>query len=170
MGYDATRGLPVRLVTPPAHRGLVDDLAARTGLAPDRGAPVGLWVATAGHEPTAADRWMAQSLPHLAVLLATDSVRIGPFVSPGLTACVRCVAAATPAAPGVGVPSPYDVPLDPALLTLALGWAARDLRTWAAGGEPATWSATYDLGPHPLPTRRRWLRHPHCGCSWFEAG
>ena len=171
MGYDATQGLPVRLVGPPAHRDLVDDLVARVGLTAHGRAPVGLLLAVAGAVPGAADRWMAQSLPHLVLVLSSQAVRIGPFVCPGLTACLRCVAAGTgrPGVEDTGA-TPNDDLVDPALLTLALGWAARDLRAWSAGREPATWSTTYDLGSDPVPTPRRWLRHPHCGCSWFEAG
>lgn len=165
------QGLPVRLVGPPAHGDLVDVLVARAGLTPHGRAPVGLLLADGSAVPTAADRWMAQSLPHLVLALSRDAVRVGPFVCPGLTACLRCVAAGTDSTGGAGGgTTPHDAPVDPALLTLALGWAARDLRAWSAGREPATWSTTYDLGIDPVPTARRWLRHPHCGCSWFEAG
>ena len=65
--------------------------------------------------------------------------------SPGRTACLRCVdahlAETDPRRPLVveqyscaDTARPVPEPCDPALLALALGWAVRDLVTWADGG------------------------------------
>jgi hypothetical protein len=110
-----------------------------------------------------ADHWSVDSLPHLVVRLGAASVRIGPFVHPGVTACLRCLEVARP--PAVAAPAAY-ADLDPALLMVALGWAVRDLATWQAGQLPTTWSTTVTIRSDLQPEVTRWPRHPHCGCSW----
>jgi bacteriocin biosynthesis cyclodehydratase domain-containing protein len=116
--------------------------------------------------------------PHLLVVVVEGEVHVGPFVVPGETACLRCVDAHLDegdgrravvlrqhgtAAPGIlALPAPGD----PALVTMALGWAVRDVVTFVDGGRPATWSATVRLDPDLALTRRMWHRHPHCGCCW----
>ena len=86
-------------------------------------------------------------------------VRVGPFVVPGATACLRCLDAhlgertpggrwcctstPRPGRRGVGVPDP--VPHD--LLDLALAWAVRDLVGVVDGRRPPTWSATVQVDP-----------------------
>lgn len=124
------------------------------------------------------DRWHRTGRPHLLVAAIGDRVRIGPFVAPGRTACLRCVDAHArdrdaahalvleqyAAAAESAVPAPAD----PALVAVGLGWAARDLLTWVDGGRPATWSATVEATSQLELTPRRWLRHPRCGCSWAE--
>jgi hypothetical protein len=106
---------------------------------------------------------------------------VGPFVVPGVTACVRCIdahrsvldphhvavttryvhATSQPRADGLA-----DL-AEPALAALALAWAIRDVATHLAGGEPATWSRTLSLGAEPAARREEtWMRHPGCGCSW----
>ncbi len=119
------------------------------------------------------DGWLGEGAPHL-VLAGTGvpgSLRLGPLVEPGVTACVRCVDAAE----AIHDPRrtlvveqlaalPTRSP-DPAVLTLALAWAAREAATYVAGGRPLTWSTTVDLDG-PAPVVRTWERHPHCGCAW----
>ncbi|WP_418059726.1 hypothetical protein [Pimelobacter simplex] len=115
------------------------------------------------------------SVPHLVVAGDATGMQVGPFVDPGRTACLRCVDAhasvtdprralllAQAAARGAAQPAPRDPVLD----RLALAWAVQDLLRYADGDEPTTWSATVDLGPHGVPERTPWGRHPGCGCSW----
>ncbi|XBB68196.1 hypothetical protein ABFU82_02485 [Nocardioides sp. WV_118_6] len=115
------------------------------------------------------------SVPHLVVAGDATGMQVGPFVDPGRTACLRCVDAhasvtdprralllAQAAARGAAQPAPRDPVLD----RLALAWAVQDLLRYADGEEPTTWSATVDLGPHGVPVRTPWGRHPGCGCSW----
>ena len=100
---------------------------------------------------------------------------------PGATPCLRCLDAhltdADPSWPLLveqyaravrsdradGVPEPVDA----ALASLALAWAARDLATYAEGGTPTTLARTVELGPR-LETveTKAWSPHPRCGCSW----
>ncbi len=131
-------------------------------------------------EPTRrqVDRLMAADRPHLLLTVLDTTVRLGPFVIPGRTACLRCYDArrteddpgwptvhtqCTGPAGGWGL-----VPRDPALLDLALAWAARDVAAYADGDRPATWSATVTIDSELLVPREDLARHPHCGCCWDE--
>ncbi|AIY16911.2 hypothetical protein GUY44_16255 [Pimelobacter simplex] len=115
------------------------------------------------------------SVPHLLVAGDATGLRVGPFVEPGRTACLRCVDAhesvpdqrrALLLAQAAAQATAHPAPRDPLLDRLALAWAVRDLVRWADRDEPTTWSATVDLGPHGAPERTVWGRHPYCGCSW----
>lgn len=120
------------------------------------------------------DPWMRSGLPHLLLTQRAGRVVVGPFVVPGLTACVRCVDAhASDRDPGHGLVAEQhgprdDDPADPVLLGLALAWATQDLVAFVEGDLPATWSATLEVDPGLRLERRVWTRHPRCGCSWGE--
>jgi hypothetical protein len=122
------------------------------------------------------DDWMRTGTPHLVVREGPGGPLLGPYVLPGATACLRCVdahvgerdprrglvveqIATTPPL------SPFEP--DPALRSLALAWAVRDLAAGAEGGVPATWSATVAIDRLP-PTVTTYRRHLHCGCAWAE--
>lgn len=141
-----------------------------------RQGPALVVVAAPGPVPRAAlDPWVGEGAPHL-VLAGTGrpgSLRLGPLVEPGLTACVRCVdateATLDPRRPLVveqlaGRPA---APLEPAVVALGLAWAAREVLAFLSGSTPATWSATVDLD-QAAPVVHPALRHPHCGCAWDE--
>ncbi|MET0997074.1 MAG: TOMM precursor leader peptide-binding protein [Marmoricola sp.] len=117
---------------------------------------------------------------HLVVRLVDGGAVIGPFVAPGATACLRCIDAhlsvrdpdhvavtaryvrATARPRADGMPD-----LDPALTSLTLVWALRDVVAHLAGAEPSSWSRTVHLGPDPSQhASHTWLRHPQCGCCW----
>ena len=123
------------------------------------------------------DQAVRSGVPHLLVQGGADAVGLGPFVVPGVTACVRCVdahrAEADPRRSMLleqcGRGSSVLVPRDPALMALAVAWAVRDLVSFVDGDEPATWSATVSVGTGLVPTRTRFSRHPHCGCSWGDS-
>ncbi len=117
---------------------------------------------------------------HLVIRLVDGGALLGPFVVPGETACLRCVdahasmgdpdhvAVTTRYVHATSRPRPDGVPdTDPALASVALAWAVRDVLAHLAGRVPSTWSRTISLGAEPTERReQRWLRHPHCGCSW----
>lgn len=148
---------------------------ATSGLRIVEGADTRL-VATIG-EPRRAlsDRLVRDDVAHLWLVVLPRAVRIGPFVEPGRTACLRCVDAhlgerdprrATvlhqleelPAAPYGG--------WDPLLVQLAGAWAVRDVVRRLEGRPPALRSASVTVSADLEVTRRDWLRHPHCGCAW----
>lgn len=127
------------------------------------------------------DPWLHAGRPHLVVRMVEGQALVGPFVSPGRTACLRCVdawladddpswpllveqyARASAADRSDGIPEPVDA----ALAALAVAWAVRDLATHAEGDVPTTWSSTVrvaaDLG---VIETRTWPAHPRCGCRW----
>ena len=117
----------------------------------------------------------------MVVRLTEGRAVVGPFVVPGLTACLRCVDAhhtdadrewpllvrqyadASSRDRADGSPEPVD----PALAALAVAWAARDLTSYVDGGRPSSWSSTAGVRPRPEHARDPvWLRHPECGCGW----
>jgi hypothetical protein len=163
--------VPVRLETTDPWRSYVAPLAAAAGLRPDPRAEVVLHVTDLPDDCTPADPWVVASRPHLSVVAVPTAVRVGPFVVPGLTACLRCVRAGNdgPGGDRSGPRLTAGPGVDPGLLAVALGWAARDTRTWLGDGTPSTWSATVTVGLDLAPRVQRWARHPHCGCSWGVA-
>lgn len=119
--------------------------------------------------------------PHLLLRLVDGDAVLGPFVSPGLTCCLRCIdahraledpdhhvvtdrylrAGASPR--GDGVPDLADA----ALVVTATAAAVRELAAYARGEEPASWSRTRRwTRDADAPGVRTWERHPGCGCSW----
>jgi hypothetical protein len=126
--------------------------------------------------PDLLEELMRRSEPHLVVSELAGRITLGPFVSPGLTACSHCLMAhrcdrdpghATVREQYAG-PTDETVPPDPVLLQLAAAWAVRDLVSFVEGDLPATWSATVAVDPGLTLARQRWLRHPGCGCSWGD--
>jgi bacteriocin biosynthesis cyclodehydratase domain-containing protein len=118
---------------------------------------------------------------HLVLRLVDGAALVGPFVVPGVTACLRCIDAHR------SIPDPDHVPVtsryvratsrpradgradvaDPVLEALAHAWAVRDVVAHLEGRRPATWSRTVHLGPDPARRDEQdWSRHPECGCCW----
>jgi hypothetical protein len=140
-----------------------------------------LLITFAVHPRAVVDTLMRSGEPHLLISSAEGAITLGPFVDPGRTACLRCVDAhLSEFDPRRGlvleqyaddrVRRSVPEPVDWSLVTLALGWAVRDLVTYLDGGTPATWSATAELTPDLNLTPQQWRRHPACGCSWNEIG
>lgn len=145
-----------------------------------------LVVLLCGEEPDRdlVDHWMREDVPHVLLTSSEGVLRLGPFVDPGRTACLRCLdaaatqrdprhalvvqqyAAAPARATGLSGAAGLPAPLPADLLDLAVGHLARDVTRWVDGRLPRTWSATVrlddrlDLSPTPLP------RQPGCGCAW----
>jgi hypothetical protein len=133
-------------------------------------------VATLG-EPRRAvsDAFMRDDVPHLWLALFPRSVRIGPSVVPGRSACLRCVdahlgerdprrATVLHQHEQLGAPAPAGA--DPCLLQLGVAWAVRDVVRVLQGQDSALRSATVTVTDALDVSRRDWLRHPHCGCAW----
>lgn len=174
-GERAERRPPVGLDVDPVLRAAVERTGAAAGLRVDDAAHTRL-VATLG-EPRRriSDRLVAGDLSHLWLTVASSWVRIGPFVEPGRTACLRCVDAHLGERDARRAtvlhqlddlpPAPY-AGWDPCLLELGVAWALRDLVRALDGDPPSLRSATVTVTEDLVVTRRDWLRHPHCGCAW----
>ncbi|GCD91549.1 hypothetical protein [Nocardioides sp. LS1] len=154
------------------------DLLVRSGVEPVEDDADLVVVATDTVVPRAdLDHLVREGLPHLVV----SGGVVGPFVVPGTTACTRCVDAHhADADPRRSLlleqwpdrPAPGPEPRDPVRTALTLAWAVREVVGVLDGDEPATWSATLEVGATggtSLPRRSTYARHPHCGCSWGDA-
>lgn len=125
----------------------------------------GLAVVPGRTVPVHVDRWTAASRPHLLVALRHGSAEVGPWVVPGSGPCARCVESSTLDTSDLTTPTELDLPL----VALVAGWVARDLQRWNTGEPPLTWGTSWLLGPDATPRPRQWIRHPYCGCGWFES-
>lgn len=160
-----SESLAVRLTCPAPWRVDLVGLLAASGVALEDGAAVGLAV-TVHREPLAeVDAWSVESRPHLLLGVWDHVVELGPWVSPGVGPCARCVEADTLDA----VRRQRALPAPPAWLWAgAVAGAAADLGAWAAGRTPATWGMRWRLTGEPVPEGVRSLRHAYCGCTWWE--
>jgi hypothetical protein len=121
------------------------------------------------------DRLVRDDVAHLWLTVLPGAVRIGPFVEPGRSACLRCVDAhlgERDARRATVLHQLDDLPVaphavwDPCLLDLGVAWAVRDVVRRLDGAAPALRSATVTVTADLETTRCDWLRHPHCGCAW----
>ena len=110
--------------------------------------------------------------PCLVVTPLPDRVRLGPFVVPGATACLRCVDAHLAeddprrglVLEQLGVPGEVSPsPATPCWPRVRSALAVRELASYAEGDRPATWSATLTLSADLSLPHQAWPRHPHCG-------
>jgi hypothetical protein len=158
-------------------RDLVSRACSAAGVRVDDGPAAGLrLVATVGEPRRAlADHLMRDDVPHLWLAAFPASVRIGPFVEPGRTACLHCIDAhlgdhdprrATVLHQLDEHPASADATYDAALAMVGAGWALRDVSRHHDGERPALRSTTVTVTSDLGVTRREWLRHPHCGCAW----
>ena len=149
------------------------DLAVDLAGGPEPGATAALVVACGEQLRTRLDPLVRAGLPHLLLTCGARGARLGPFVVPGVTACLRCLDAhhgeRDPRRATVLEQSARraaEEPVDPARLAGALAWAVGELVEHLDGDRPDTWSATATLEGGGPPVRRAWSRHPHCGCAW----
>ncbi len=162
----------------PGAEPLLGPLLAQAGLrrtAGEDGATAHLVVSTGPLDRERLDPLVRSSIPHLVVSGGAGRRRVGPFVHPGHTACLRCVDAHEAlhdarrpflVAQAARAAAERPPPLDPVLDALALAWAVRDLARYVEGDSPSTWSTTFDIGPTAAPAALHWGRHPDCGCAW----
>jgi hypothetical protein len=171
----AARREPLALTVDPILEGAVLQACQAMTVRVDPAAALRL-VVTSGEPPRAlSDGLMRDDVSHLWVAVEPHRVRLGPFVEPGRTACLRCVDAHLgDSDPRRAVvlhqvadrpPSPSAV-VDPGLLSLAAAWAVRDVRLRLDGEESSLRSATVTVTDALEVSRVEWLRHPHCGCAW----
>ncbi len=121
------------------------------------------------------DRLVRADVAHLWLAVLPTAVRIGPFVEPGRSACLRCVDAhlgERDARRATVLHQLDDLPVapyaawDPCLLGLGAAWAVRDVVRRLDGELPSLRSASLTVTTDLEVSRRDWLRHPYCGCAW----
>ena len=126
-----------------------------------------------------ADALLRDGVPHLMAVAYATVARLGPFVIPGTTACLRCLdlaqAETDPAWPAVleqlVTPAPVlpgAMPaIDSTLVSLAGVWAALEILALIQALPVRTAGATVEVSlAEPSPARRCWPAHPACGCGW----
>jgi bacteriocin biosynthesis cyclodehydratase domain-containing protein len=121
-------------------------------------------------EPELHGYWLRRDIPHLPIVYGDTSVRVGPFVEPGLGPCLYCLELRRTDA-------------DPAWPTIASQLWGRSSTAESAlvAGEVAALAARFvlrrrDTGPEMIArsidldigtgttVARRWSPHPECGC------
>jgi hypothetical protein len=136
-----------------------------------------LVILASDHEPSRrmSDEVMADGRPHLWVVVRELVGVLGPFVSPGVTACLRCLdqvrAEIDPAWPtlveAVSARRGHVHACDPLLARLVATWAVQEVSVWASGLQPQTWGRTIEipLGIGVVSVQPSHA-HPACGCGW----
>jgi bacteriocin biosynthesis cyclodehydratase domain-containing protein len=163
------------------HAGLPAPLQRRPGPRA-KGAPVEVHVVVAVGEPPrdALDERTEHAVPHLLLRFVEGRAVVGPFVTPGSSACLRCLdlhrTDTDPAWPLLreqysrltrhdradGVPEPVDA----AMAAVATGWAVRDIAAHLFGRSPVTRSRTLTLSSDLVEVvLQDWPQRPDCGCA-----
>lgn len=120
--------------------------------------------------------------PHLLAVVRERVGVVGPFVVPGVSACLRCLdlhrtdrdprwpfVAAQLGTDGTGDAGTGACAAAVAGATAAI--AVLQVLGWLdTGALPATASATLEVDESGQVRRRAWSVHPGCGCDWAEAG
>ena len=160
--------LPVRV------HGPEDLISAFTALTPvdARESVVTVLLAAGPLQRDLVDHPLRTGTPHLIVAGGPDGWTVGPYVVPGVTACLRCVDARhSTRDPRRGlVLEQYARRTsgneDPVGRSLALAYAVREVRMLARGERPTTWSSIVRIGPVGSLEPQHVRRHPACGCAW----
>jgi hypothetical protein len=119
-------------------------------------------------------------VPHLLAEIRGDVGVVGPLVSAGSSACLRCLdltrADRDPGWPALavqlGTPSREVAPCDSALaVAVAAQTAMQALAFLDGGGLPSSAGGTLELVlPDWRWRRRSWQVHPDCDCGWRDTG
>ncbi|BBH16460.1 hypothetical protein Back2_07470 [Nocardioides baekrokdamisoli] len=160
--------LPARLVGP---ADLVDEVGSLAVLDPGH-AVVTVVMATGPMRRDLVDDLIRDGSAHLVLSGGPDGWTVGPYVIPGVTACLRCADAE------VGVRDPRRALVveqyagrtsgdgDPVGRALAVAYLVRELRMIARGERPTTWSSVVKIGTSGPLSPHHIRRHPACGCAW----
>lgn len=120
----------------------------------------------------------AAGTPHLVVTSAEGVGRVGPFVMPGQSSCLRCHdLTRTDHDPGwprvvVQLGDSADQVACDSNLTLATGAiAALHVISWLSTGQPPSLNGVLELQlPHGRSHQQSVPIHPACGCAWPITG
>lgn len=116
-------------------------------------------------QPDAIQRWMAENTRHLLVDITTSSeVRIGPLVTPGKSACIRCIQ--------LSEESEWQFQSSPevsAALAMSVAAAiAHDVNA-LSNNQISVYHQTSQIVStrnYSEPQIQRWSQHHACGCGW----
>ena len=136
---------------------------------------VGRWVLT----PDIQSHWLRRDVPHLSIVFSDTGVTIGPVVTPGAGACLRCIELhrtdADPAWPAIasqlhGLGGGAETPI---LAAEAAAIAFRMLMATleeprAPDGSDGAESIHIDAESGER-TIRHWMQHPECGCGGIDS-
>jgi hypothetical protein len=174
-GGRRTTPAPVAIEADPTVADHVARACATVGLVRAEHAPLRLVVTLDEPRRALCDALVRDDVTHLWVAVMPTAARLGPFVDPGRSACLRCVDAhlgdldprrATVLHQLEELPAPPTTAPDPCLVQLAVAWAVRDVVRVLDGHPSSLRSATVTVTEDLQVTRHDWLRHPHCGCAW----
>jgi bacteriocin biosynthesis cyclodehydratase domain-containing protein len=121
-------------------------------------------------DPVLHGLWLRRDVPHLPAVLGDSSIAIGPFVEPGLTACLYCLqrhaSDGDPAWPTIaaqlwGRRSPADTEL---MASEAAAIVARDVLARLAGVAGVRSDQLVIEAATGAQSSRRFEVHPECGC------
>ncbi len=153
----------------------VAQVCATAGLARAEDARVHLVVTVGEPRRSVSDSLVRDDVTHVWLAVLPYEIRLGPFVEPGRTPCLRCIDAhlgdVDPRRATVlhqleeRSVAPLTDP-DPCLVQLGVAWVVRDLIRVLDGRRSALRAATVTVTRDLEVTRRDWLRHAHCGCAW----
>lgn len=123
------------------------------------------------------DTAMHRSIPHVWVWVRELVGVVGPFVTPGNSACLRCIDeartdldSAWPALVASTLAHPTPVPAcAPVLAALVAAFAVHELEVFASGLVPQTWGRIVEI-PHGygVVALQPYEPHPRCGCGWNQ--
>ncbi|MCA5892472.1 ThiF family adenylyltransferase [Isoptericola sp. NEAU-Y5] len=144
-------------------------------LGPDDAAAPDVVVEVQAHavDPGRYERLLGSGVAHLPVVVREADVVVGPFVVPGVSACVGCAARHAadlderwPVVARALVGASRPAPQETTLAALAGVLAAGQVLAFVDGARPVTAGAQLEVAlPEAVPRRRPVRPHPACGCT-----
>ncbi len=126
-------------------------------------------------DPVAHAPLLDAGIAHLSVVIGEASVRVGPLVVPGRTACLRCLdlhrTDADPCWPAVAAqlaaaPARAARTEETTLALMAAACAATQVLAHVDGRPATTHGGALEIAlPLGLPVAQQWAPHPRCGCG-----
>jgi bacteriocin biosynthesis cyclodehydratase domain-containing protein len=144
-------------------------------LSPAAAVLVGRWVLT----PDMQSHWLRRDVPHLSIVFSDTGVTIGPVVTPGAGACLRCIelhrTAADPAWPAIasqlhGLGGGAETPIlaaEAAAIAFRMLQTTLDEQRAPREGKPG--ESVHIDSESGERTIRHWMQHPECGCGGIDS-
>ena len=165
---DVAGGFVTRQHYGASRKKVIEEIRESSVLFHDRKSPIhnpDLIISIGAPQPDAIQRWMAENTRYLLVDITTSSeVRIGPLVTPGKSACVRCVR--------LSEESEWQFKSSPevsAALAMSVAAAiAHDVNALSNNRASIYHQMSQILSTrnYSEPQIQRWSQHHACGCGW----